>query len=173
MKILKSLAVIIIVLMLLGLYLPKQLSPKFSISRAVVIKAPVSEVFKRLPDLNEYLNWNPFSAKASNQVSGVGQDSFMTWKDKEAGEGKMTITQVLSNHKIKIDMEFYKPFPGKATVYWITVPTPDGNTELKWTYDQELTYFQRYLPFVMKGMLGKQFERGLATYKAIVESSAK
>lgn len=176
MKVFKKILVLILVLAGFLLYLPKHLNPHFSMSRSIVIKAPVSEVFKRLPDLNEYNKWNPFAEGDSSQqtqVEGTGLNSWMTWKGEKSGSGKMTITQLDVNHKIKIDMEFYQPMKGKGIVYWIVVPTADGNTEMKWTFDQDLEYFQRYFGLFMNKMMGKHFQKGLVTYKAIVEGSAK
>lgn len=173
MKIFKKIITALVVLILVLLYIPRHLSPHFSMSRAIVIKVPVAEVFKRLPDLNEYNNWNPFSENDSTQVTGTGVNSFMTWKGKDSGEGKMTIVEIEPNHKIKIKMDFYKPMKGEAVVYWITVPTADGNTEFKWTYDQDLPYLNRYFGLVMDRMMGKYFEKGLVKYKAIVEGSLK
>lgn len=174
MKQLKTVGIVLVALVLLFLYIPQHLKPHFSMSRSIVINAPVSEVFKRLPDLNEYNKWNPFSAgdtTHTTQVTGVGLDSYMTWKGKNSGEGKMTIAEVKINHKIKINMEFYAPMKGEGVVYWIVVPTPDGNAEMKWTFDQDMPYFQRYFGLFMDKMMGKHFERGLATYKTIVESA--
>jgi len=171
-KTLKTIFVFLTIFILISLYLPKHLNPHFSMSRSIVIKAPVSEVYKRLPDLNEYVKWNPFAdSKQQSEVTGVGLNSFLTWRGGDSGEGKMTITQMEPNHKIKINMEFYKPMKGEGVVWWIVVPTPDGNTEFKWTFDQDLPYFNRYFGLFMERMMGKYFEKGLNTYKAIVESS--
>ncbi len=176
MKIVKKIMTALVVLILILLYIPRHLSPHFAMSRSIVIKAPVAEVFQRLPDLNEYNKWNPFAegdTSQNTQVTGTGLNSSMTWKGKNSGEGKMTISEVESNHKIKINMEFYEPMKGTGVVYWITVPTADGNTELKWTYDQDLPYLNRYFGLVMDRMMGKHFEKGLVKYKAIVEGSQK
>ncbi|MCC2679973.1 MAG: hypothetical protein K0R29_2549 [Pseudobdellovibrio sp.] len=172
MKTLKVIFVFLVILILFGLYLPKHLNPHFAMSRSIKIKAPVSEVFKRLPDLNEYNKWNPFAdSKQQSEVTGTGLNSSLSWKGGDSGEGKMTIVQIEQNHKIKINMEFYKPMKGEGVVWWIVVPTPDGNSELKWTFDQDLPYFSRYFGLFMDKMMGKHFEKGLMTYKTLVETS--
>lgn len=176
MKLVKKLAVLLLVLIVILLYIPKHLNPHFSMSRSIVIKAPVSEVFKRLPDFNEYTKWNPFSegdGTYKNEVAGVGVGSTMSWQGERNGSGKMTLKSLDPNHKIQINMEFYSPMKGEGVVNWMTVPTPDGFTEFKWTFEQELPYFNRYFGLVMDKMMGKYFEKGLMTYKAIVEGTAK
>ena len=68
-------------------------------------------------------------------------------------------------------MEFYKPMSGEGMVHWITKPTSNGKTEMIWTFDQDLGYFNRYFGLFMEAMMGKHFEKGLANYKSMIEAS--
>ncbi len=169
-KILKVVGILILILMILPVFLPS----KFSMSRSIEINAPVSLVFMKLTDLNEYVKWNPFpegDPTNTAEVSGTGEGSFLIWKGDKTGEGKMTITSVEPEKKIAVKMDFYKPMSGEGMVHWLTTAKSEATTELVWTFDQNLTYFTRYFGLVMDKMMGKHFEKGLANYKALVEGS--
>ncbi len=170
----KKFLTVVGVLVLVVLVVPAFLPSKFSMSRSIEINAPVNLVFTKLTDLNEYVKWNPFpegDPTNTANVSGLGVGSFLTWKGEKTGEGKMTITNVESEQKIAIKMDFYKPMAGEGVVHWITTPKSGTSTEMAWTFDQDLSYFMRYFGLVMDGMMGKHFEKGLTNYKTLVEAS--
>ncbi|MEK6773514.1 MAG: SRPBCC family protein [Bdellovibrionota bacterium] len=169
-KIGKLVGILILIILLLPAVLPSQ----FSMSRSIEIDAPVGTVFTKLTDLNEYIKWNPFpegDPTNTAQVSGVGVGSFLIWKGDKTGEGKMTITSIEPEQKIGIKMDFYKPMSGEGMVFWITQAKSDTKTEMTWTFDQDLPYFNRYFGLFMDGMMGKHFEKGLSNYKSLIEAS--
>lgn len=162
------------VLILALLIIPLFLSSHFSMSRSIEIQASAASVFSRLPDLNEYNKWNPFPEGDSTnqtQVNGNGVGAVLTWKGQKTGEGKMTIMSIDPNKKVDIKMEFYKPMSGEGVVSWTLVERSTNTTEMIWSFEQDLSYFNRYFGLMMDSMMGKHFERGLAKYKGIVESS--
>jgi uncharacterized protein YndB with AHSA1/START domain len=157
-----------------ALSVPILLPSKFSMSRSIEIDAPVSFVFSRLTDLNEYMKWNPFpegDPTNTAEVSGSGVGSYLTWKGKKTGEGKMTIANIEINQKISIKMDFYKPMSGEGMVHWITSQKSDKTTEMTWIFDQDLPYFNRYFGLFMDKMMGKHFERGLTNFKTLIETT--
>jgi uncharacterized protein YndB with AHSA1/START domain len=161
------------VLTIIIVLIPMFLSPKFTMSRSIEIRAPLREVFKRLPDLNEFAKWNPFpEGDTTNQttVNGVGVNSTLAWRGDKTGEGKMTITKIVPDKEVAIRMEFFKPMSGVSMVYWVTNAKSDSSTEIVWRFEQDLTYFKRYFGLMMEGMMGKQFEKGLLNYKTMVEA---
>ncbi len=170
----KKILIMIGILVLIALVVPVVLPAQFFMSRSIEINAPIATVFTKLTDLNEYVKWNPFpEGDPTNQadVSGLGVGSSLVWKGDKTGEGKMTITNIESEKKISVKMEFYKPMSGEGTVQWIVNAKSDSQTELVWTFEQNLTYFSRYFGLVMDSMMGKHFEKGLLNYKTLIESS--
>ncbi len=166
----KFVGVIILVLLALPVALPS----KFSMMRSIEIDAPVNTVFAKLTDLNEYVKWNPFpegDPTNTANVSGQGVGSFLAWKGEKTGEGKMTIATIEPDQKISFKMEFYKPMSGEGIVHWITKAKSDTKTEMTWTFDQDLPYFNRYFGLFMDAMMGKHFEKGLSKFKTLVEAS--
>jgi uncharacterized protein YndB with AHSA1/START domain len=170
---LKKFLMVVGVLVIIGLIVPAFLSSHFSMSRKIEITAPVGVVFSKLTNLNEYIKWNPFpEGDPTNQanVTGDGVGSFLIWKGDKTGEGKMIITNIEPEKNIEIKMEFYKPMSGEGIVHWITNAKADSKTEMIWTFDQELTYFNRYFGLFMEAMMGQHFEKGLLNFKTRVES---
>lgn len=168
----KRILIIVGAIVLILLILPSILPSKFSMMRSIEIDAPVAVVFAKLPDLREYVKWNPFpegDPTNTADVSGEGVGATLIWKGNKTGAGKMTITSVEPGQKVAVKMEFYKPMQGEGMVYWITKAKSDSKTEMVWTFEQDLTYFKRYFGLVMEAMMSKHFEKGLSNYKALVE----
>jgi uncharacterized protein YndB with AHSA1/START domain len=169
-RILQIIGALILVVLVVPAFLPQ----KFSMSRSIEINAPVTTVFSKLTDLNEYVKWNPFpegDPTNTAQVSGTGAGSSLTWKGDKTGEGKMTIASIEPEQKIAVKMDFYKPMSGEGMVHWITTPKSESATEMVWTFDQDLPYFSRYFGLVMDKMMGGHFEKGLVNFKSLVEAS--
>lgn len=170
MNIFALIVIIVLVVAIIPLFLP----PKFTMSRSIEIKAPLREVYRRLPDLNEFAKWNPFpEGDSTNQmnVNGVGVNSILVWRGEKTGEGKMTIAKVEHEKEVIIKMEFFKPISGVGIVYWVTNAKSDSSTEMIWKFEQDLTYFKRYFGLMMEAMMGKHFKKGLLNYKAMVEGT--
>ncbi|MEQ1878284.1 MAG: SRPBCC family protein [Bdellovibrionia bacterium] len=169
-KILLVLGVLVAIVLIVPTFLPS----KFFMSRSVEINAPVTSVFSKLTDLNEYVKWNPFpegDPTSQANVTGTGVGSYLEWKGEKTGEGKMTITDIMPQQKISIKMDFFKPMAGEGVVTWITMEKPEAKTEMVWTFEQTLPYFSRYFGLVMDKMMGKHFEKGLSNYNTLVEAS--
>lgn len=170
----KKIGSVVAVLILVVLTIPMFLSTHFSMSRSIEIQAPVGAVFSRLTNLNEYVKWNPFpEGDPTNQttVTGEGLNSSLVWKGDKTGEGKMTIANIETDKSVDIKMEFYKPMKGEGVVRWILNPKTESATEMIWTFDQDLPYFSRYFGLFMEAMMGKHFEKGLSTFKTMVETA--
>lgn len=170
-KVFISFGILVLIILVIPVFLPS----KFSMTRSIEIQAPLTVVFTKLTDLNEYVKWNPFpegDPTNTTNISGTGVGSFLVWKGEKTGEGKMTISNIEQDQKISIKMEFFKPMPGEGMVYWTTRTTSDSKTEMSWIFEQDLTYFNRYFGLMMESMMGKHFEKGLINYKNLIEASS-
>ena len=169
-KILQTVVVLVLIISVAPIFLPA----KVSMSRSIEIQAPVAIVYSKLTNLNEYNKWNPFpEGDSTNQtkMAGEGIGSTLTWTGERTGEGKMTVIAAEPEKRVDVKMEFYKPMSGEGMVHWITSAKTDSSTELTWTFEQDLSYFNRYFGLMMDSMMGKHFEKGLLNYKALVETS--
>lgn len=168
-KILIGLVAIFAVLALL----PLVLSPKVQIVRSVEINSDLEKTHLFLADFQNFGTWNPFASEDPSSTSEVrekGVGSTFSWNGKKTGEGRMTISAIVPNQTVKIDLEFFVPMPGSAKSEWQTEKTASGGTKVVWVFEQELSYPKRYFGLFMDSMMGGIFETGLKNLKAQVES---
>ncbi|WP_063242414.1 SRPBCC family protein [Bdellovibrio bacteriovorus] len=161
---------LVIVLLIAPVLMPAQ----YQLVRSIEINAPVSTVFPRLTDLNEFVKWNPFSESdptSKTEVAGTGVGSTMTYSGEKSGEGKMTIVNIVQDKSVDVRMDFIKPMPGEAMAHWIVAASSDNATTLTWSYEQKLPYFKRYLGIMMDFMMSPIFDKGLQNFKSLVESA--
>lgn len=172
MNILKIVGLIVGVCVSLVLAVPALLPSTVVVERSVDVKASPSEAYAVLADLNQFVQWNPWSEIEPNvkvQVTGKGLGSTYTWEGEKTGAGKMTLTALRPNLLVQVAMEFLKPMPGVATSLWEISPTQAGGATVNWRYIQEVTYFKRWLGLAMNSAMGPVFEKGLNNLKAKLE----
>jgi hypothetical protein len=171
---LKKILMVVGGLVVLLLVTPAVLSSKLRIDRSIEIQGSAASLHGYLADLNQYPKWNPFSENdpgSTAQVTGTGVGSTLAWKGEKTGEGKMTITQLQPSQSVELKLEFFKPMAGVALIEWKTEPLDANKTRMTWSMDEDLPYFQRYFGLLMKGAMGKTFEKGLSNLKRQVEKS--
>ena len=179
-KLLLGIAVIVIVLIAVFLVMVLLQPSQYQIERSTTINAPSAVVFAQVNDFHKWNAWSPWANRDPNmkqiyegQASGVG--AIYSWVgNSDVGEGKMTIIESRPGERIKIQIEFIKPFAAMNTTDFIF--TPQGNqTSVKWTMAGNNTFLTKaFGVFVnMDKMVGGDFEQGLARLKALSESAPK
>jgi uncharacterized protein YndB with AHSA1/START domain len=170
-----SLAVVIVVFVVVAIQ-PKE----FRVARSTTMSAPPPAVFAVVNDFHEWQAWNPWGKidPAMKQTfdgapSGVG--AIYAWAgNKEVGEGRMAIVESRPSERIRVKLEFFKPFAATNTAEFTF--KPEGNqTSVTWSMFGEKNFMAKaiHLFMSMDKMIGGQFEKGLADMKAIVEAGAK
>ena len=147
----------------------------FRVQRAASIKAPPEKISAALADLRGWQAWSPWekmdpALKRSYSGAEKGKGAVYAWVgNKDVGEGRMEITEVAPS-RVAIDLDFVKPFEAHNKVVFALVPKGDA-TEVTWTMQGPLPYVAKvvHLFFDMDGMVGKQFETGLANLKTLAE----
>jgi len=171
---LKKVVVFLIALIGLFLVLAIFLPSSYNVERSATINAPAEKVFIQVADLNNYLKWNPWSQmdkEAKNTVSsnnqGVGAS--WSWDGQEVGKGSLSIEKVEENKSIETKILFTSPRQDEGKGFW-TFEETNGTTKVTWAMEGELGYpIGRYMGLMMDGMLGSNFEKGLAKLKTIAE----
>lgn len=146
--------------------------PSFAHSREIVIAAPATTVHALIADFHEWPRWSPWEAldpAMQRTYDGEGVGATYHWKgNSKAGEGTMTFTAI-SASQIDIDLSFLKPFKAENEVSFELVPV-EGGTRVTWTMGGN-----RNPVFALMGRLfldkaiGKDFDKGLASLKAVAE----
>ncbi|MFV0451249.1 MAG: SRPBCC family protein [Propioniciclava sp.] len=148
----------------------------FTITRTVVIAAPAADVRPHLVDFRSWQPWSPWEGLDADLTrtytgSEQGAGSRYAWEGRKSGAGSMEIT-VATEHRIEIDLRFTRPWKATNRVTLLLTPDVDG-TAVTWTMDGENTglaaLFARL--FSLDAMLGKDFEKGLAALKTVVEDT--
>lgn len=149
----------------------------FRIQRTASIKAPPERVFALVNDFRRWTEWSPWenidpALKRSYEGAQSGKGAAYGWEgNKNVGSGRMEILESAPGSRITIKLDFLKPFEAHNTAQFEFDQSGD-TTIVTWAMFGPSPYVSRLmgLVFDMDGMVGSQFERGLATLKAKSES---
>ena len=175
MKALKLILIVLVVALAGVLALAATKPDSFSVQRSTSIKAPPEKISAVLSDFRAWEAWSPWEKvdpKMKRTYSGEpkGKGAKYAWVgNSEVGEGSMTITEAQAS-RVALDLDFVKPFEGHNKVVFTLAPKGDA-TEVNWAMNGSSTYITKVIQVFcdMDGMIGKQFETGLANLKAVTE----
>lgn len=146
------------------------------IQRAVVMDAPAEKIFGLINDLHCWRAWAPQDKGDSGMVrtfggapSGLGAVS--EWDGAgSTGKGRMTITESEPSRRIKVDVDFEKPFAVHNVNEFVLEPV-GGRTRVTWTMQGPNVYVMKLMGvFVnMDRVMGRHFEMGLENLKKVAE----
>ncbi|PPD43059.1 MAG: polyketide cyclase [Methylocystis sp.] len=149
----------------------------FRITRAAIVDAPPEAIYPHINDLHAWESWSPWAKLDPDQAttydgSPLGAGAITTWSgNSKVGAGRMTIVESSQNERIRIRLEFTKPMKATNDVQFDLKPIGE-RTEIIWTMSGKHEFMGKaFCAFMnMDKMVGGQFEEGLASLKAIVES---
>ncbi len=168
------LAPIIVVLLVFAATRPSE----FRISRWETMSASSADTFAQVNDFHNWDGWSPWAKidpamQKTYQGTPAGTGAIYTWNgNNKVGAGRMTILESKPNSLVRIKLEFFRPF--KATHESEFTFKPEGSqTEVTWSMIGRNNFvFKIFGLFMsMDKMLGGEFEKGLASMKAIVENA--
>ena len=175
-KTLIALAVIIVVFLIIVATRPAD----FRVTRSATIAAPPSVVFAQVNDFHKWEAWSPWAKidpamKQTYEGPSAGKGAVYSWAgNKEVGEGRMTITESRPSELIVIKLEFFKPFAALNTTEFTF--QPEGNqTLVTWVMTGKNNFMAKAMCLFMnmEKMVGGDFEKGLASMKAVAETAPK
>jgi uncharacterized protein YndB with AHSA1/START domain len=152
----------------------------YRVERSITVAAPVDLPFGLVNDFHRWHFWSPWDAldpKMKKTYDGpyAGPGAIYAWSGNEhAGQGKMTILEATPYERIQIQLEFQKPWPSTNTTTFTFQPVAEGVT-VRWTMEGTNNFMGKAFSLFMDmdGMIGKDFEKGLATIKSLTETEAK
>jgi len=173
----KKIAIAIVVLIAALLIYAATRPDTFRVERAASIKAPPEKVFALINDLRRWDSWSPWEKKdpamkrtfGSDATSGKG--AAYAWEgNSDVGQGRMEIAESVPPSRIRIKLDFVKPFEAHNLVDFTLEPKGDA-TSVTWAIHGPSPYISKLVGVFcnMDSMIGKDFEAGLAGLKAIAE----
>ena len=169
---------IALVIIVAGLAVVIALQPAtFRVTRTATIAAAPADVFALVNDFHNWDAWSPWAKldpamKTSYAGSPSGQGAVYSWVgNSDVGEGSMTITDSQPASRVNIKLEFIKPFASVADNLFEFAPAAAGTT-VTWTMSGDNDFLSKAFSLFMggmDGMIGPDFEKGLAQMKAVAE----
>jgi hypothetical protein len=152
----------------------------YRVERSLTMATPVDLPFGLVNDFHRWHFWSPWDAldpKMKKTFDGpyAGPGAIYSWSGNEqAGQGTMTILDSKPYESIHIQLEFQKPWPSKNATTFTFEPVAEGVT-VRWTMEGTNNFVGKAFSLFMDmdGMIGKDFEKGLATIKTLTETEAK
>jgi hypothetical protein len=154
----------------------------FRVQRSASIQASPEQIFPLINDLRRFNAWNPFdkkdpSLKASYSGAASGAGAAYAFEgNKNVGSGSLEIIDSAPAAEVRMKLDMRKPFEAHNVVEFTLRPEGEGGgaTRVTWAMQGNVPYFAKiiHMFFDMDGMIGKDFENGLAELKAIVENPA-
>ena len=173
----KKIAIAIVVLIAALLAYAATRPDTFRVERGATIKAPPEKIFALINDLRRWDSWSPWEKKdpAMKRTFGgdvtSGKGAAYAWEgNSDVGQGRMEIAESVPPSRIRIKLDFVKPFEAHNLVDFTLEPKGDA-TSVTWAIHGPSPYISKLVGVFcnMDSMIGKDFEAGLAGLKAIAE----
>jgi hypothetical protein len=148
----------------------------FTVERTATIQAPPEKIFPLIEDFRRWREWSPYEKLDPNMKRTLGgaekgAGATYAWEgDSKAGAGRMEITDAPSPVRVTIKLDFTRPFESHNVAEFRLVPLGAG-TQVTWAMHGPSPFLTKLITvFVdMDRMVGKDFDAGLASLKAIAE----
>lgn len=149
---------------------------EFRLRRTHRINASPDRIFPHIVDFRRWEAWSPWekldpALKRTHSGAASGKGAVYDWEgNSKAGKGRMEIVESSAPGKLTIKIDFIKPFEAHNTVEFMLEPKANA-TDVTWSMFGPSAYVQKLMGvFVdMDKMIGKDFEKGLASLKTVAE----
>jgi uncharacterized protein YndB with AHSA1/START domain len=172
----------LLLLVLLVIALSAAHPAEIYVTRSVTIDAPPARIFDHVNDFHKWEAWSPWHkldphAKYTYEGPSAGAGAVVKWVGNDhVGEGSMTILESVPNERIKIKLQFFKPFEDTSETMFIFQAKED-KTEVIWSMTGERNLLFKAMCVAMnmnmEKMVGDSYAEGLANIKAVAEGKAK
>lgn len=171
LRILVGLVSLIVLLAVASLFLPREVL----IERSVRIAAPAEKIFPYVNSLQKTEEWSPWLALDPNVTltysgpdSGVGNTLEWLSDNPQVGAGRQEIT--LSNPYDRVETALDFGSRGTAKAYFALLGEGDA-TDVTWGLisDAGFNPIARWMGLILDGLVGPDYEKGLANLKALLE----
>ncbi|WP_269931006.1 SRPBCC family protein [Aminobacter sp. HY435] len=176
MTILAIILGIIVLAILAILALAASRPDSFVVQRSTDIAAAPETVFALIDDFHKWRDWSPWEGldpDLKRKMSGAerGRGAVYEWDgNKKVGSGRMEIVEAFVPSKVAIKLDFFRPFEAHNVAEFTVLPQGQAS-RVNWMMRGPAPFMTKVMQTVMNfdKMIGKDFEKGLASLKAIAE----
>ncbi|MBR0970305.1 MULTISPECIES: SRPBCC family protein [Bradyrhizobium] len=148
----------------------------FRVERSLAVKAPANAIYPLVADFHRWTAWSPYEGrdpamKRSFGGTAEGKGATYAWDgNNNVGSGHMEILEASASSRLRIKLDFERPFEGHNTAEFTFVPQGDA-TLVTWAMSGPAPILSKVMQvFInMDTMIGKDFEAGLASLKKLTE----
>jgi len=152
----------------------------FRVTRSAAMSAAPGVVFAQVDNFHNWEAWSPWAkldpnAKAVFEGAESGEGAKFSWSGNDkVGAGTQTIVESKPDERIRIRLDFERPMKATDDVEFTFKPQAD-KTHVTWNMSGQKNFMSKAICLFMNmdKMVGGDFEKGLASLKAIVEKPAE
>jgi K+-transporting ATPase KdpF subunit len=146
----------------------------FRVERSLAMTAQAGDIYPLVADFRRWTGWSPYEGRdpAMKRTFGgaeQGKGATYAWDgNNNVGAGNMEILDASTPSKLRIKLDFERPFEGHNTAEFTFVPQGDA-TLVTWSMYGPAPFMSKLMQvFInMDNMIGKDFEAGLANLKKL------
>jgi hypothetical protein len=147
----------------------------FQVQRSASMQAPPEKVVGLIDDFHNWGSWSPWekldpAMKKTFSGADSGKGSRYAWEgNSKVGAGRMEILDATPS-KVTVKLDFLKPFETHNLAEFTLAPQGQA-TQVTWVMRGPSPFVSKIMQvFVsMDGLIGKDFETGLANLKNVAE----
>lgn len=177
MKVLKTLAWIIGIVLFIVIVLILAAPTDLHVERTTEINAPATIVWNDIVKFEKFNKWNTWrQMDPSAEFTIKGDDGTLgaidSWHGKKIGEGKLQHLELIPNQSIVQKLTFIKPVAAESDVAFHLTEAA-GKTKVVWAFTTHYDRPYNIMILFMKGALEKDFDQGLNSLKGMAEAESK
>lgn len=148
----------------------------FRLERSAVMAAPPERIYAEIEDFARWRAWSPWEGldpAMTRTLEGPprGLGARYGWVgNKKVGQGQMEIVQATAPTHLGIKLDFLKPFEAHNITEFTLAPEGAG-TRVTWSMHGPQPFMSKLFDVLMNmdKMVGRDYEKGLASLKQVVE----
>ena len=177
MKILKVIAIVVVVLLVVVLGWAFTRPDTVKYSRSTTIDAPPEKIAPLVADFHSWSRWSPYekldpAMKRSFSGAPNGKGAVYAWDgNSKAGAGRMEITDA-SMQRVGLNLDFIRPITCNNVVEF-TLQPQGKSTKVTWSMSGPNLFIGKVMSLFMDmdRMVGRDFETGLHNLKTVAETA--
>ena len=145
-KILLALVVIVVVLAVIGFFLPSH----YRVERSVMMNAKPDAIFTHINTLKKWPEWTAWTVqrfpdmKLTYEGAASGPSAAYSWSSEKMGAGRMEVIESVPSRKVAMKLAFDKPMQTTNRVEFTLAPQAD-QTLVSWTMSGPMPYLSKLM----------------------------